>query len=162
VTGDVTLLAARVAALETQLAELNLALEDARDQLTATAPDAGQVDGAGLDLPALEVWVSDWLLPTFRRPSGGGNARWCPQWWCHPEAVLRLAAVHAAFAQLCALHGTGTATWLRDVLDPQLAALMSDLGPFRGCGNQHRLGEQLPTEPLPAGDLVAAEDGESA
>lgn len=154
---DVTLLAARVAALETQLAELNLALEDARDQPATAAPDTGQVDGAGLDLPALDGWVSGWLLPTFRRPSGGGNSRWCPQWWCHPEAVLRLAAVHAAFTQMCALHGTGTATWLRDVLDPQLTVLMSDLGPFRGCGGQHRLGDQLPTIPAPTEALAAAD-----
>jgi len=156
------LLAARVASLEHQLAELNLALENALDQLATPPAPAGEPAGSGPDLHALDDWVSGWLLPTFRRVSGGANARWCSRWWCHSEAVLRLAAMHAAFKQMCALEGTGTAAWLREVLDPQLASLMSDLGPFRSCSNTHKLTDQLPTEPLPAGNLGAAKDGESA
>ena len=36
--------------------------------------------------------MTGYFLPMFRRPLGG-EFRWCPQWWAHPEAVSRLTAL---------------------------------------------------------------------
>lgn len=93
--------------------------------------------------PSLEAWVSDFFAPTFRRPIGG-EFRWCTHWQDHPEAVLRLQALWRAWALLHADGPLGSATWLTNHLDPQLAVLLGRGGPFGQCStDRHAIGEPL-------------------
>lgn len=84
------------------------------------------------------------LLVAVRRPS---VAHWCPQWWDHEEAVLRLEALWDAFEALRVEPGTGTAVWIRDYLDPTMDRLTSpETSPFRAC--RAREGKHVVDEPL--------------
>jgi len=99
---------------------------------------------------SLPEFVDEFLLPVWRRlpPSA-----WCPKWWEHPEAVLRLEALWDAFESLRMQPGTGTATWIRDYLDPTMASLTTtETSPFGQCrpaAGEHVVGESWPAEPPP-------------
>lgn len=145
---------ARIALLESTLAELQQVVADTATTLTPATPDvapgaAGEV--SALDLERLDDWVRGWLLPTFPRRLGGTGGRWCAQWWRHPEAILRLESLRTSFAELTRAGGTGMGTWLREHLDVQLGVLLSDNGPFAACSA--RDARHDPEEPLPA-DVV--------
>jgi hypothetical protein len=94
-------------------------------------PDGGE-EGPEPAYLAVEDWVLDHFLPTFRR-SLGGEFRWCAQWWRHVEAVSRLTALWHAWEVLRLQPGTGIAIWYRDHLDHQLPILMGARGPFCQC-----------------------------
>lgn len=83
---------------------------------------------------------------------------WCPKWWDHEEAVLRLEALWDAFEALRREPGTGTAVWIRDYLDPTVAALTSpETTPFRGCDARrgaHHVGRALTADAPPPGMFV--------
>jgi Domain of unknown function (DUF4913) len=97
--------------------------------------------------PNVEVWVRDYLLPSFPRPSGelgaAGRWRWCEQWWRHDEAVTILTALWYGWEH-AAVQTLGMLDWLPRLyhLYPVLAG---DDGPFRLCSPA-------------AGDLVARHD----
>jgi hypothetical protein len=98
-------------------------------------------------------WVEGWLVPLWRR----APRRWCPQWWRHPEAAARLDAMWQAWEQLRLEPGVGPSVFLRDHLDPHMAVLTSDEGPFARCEEARHGGgrPRLPTVPVPAGLLDA-------
>lgn len=157
-------LQARVTGLETRLAELSEVVNDLAAELTREAALRRPVAADDLDVVDLDLWVRDWLLPTFRRLPSSTGAHWCRQWWTHPEALFRLAALHAAWKQLCGEGGLGLATWLRDHLDPGFAALLSDSGPFTSCKvspPRHDPIDPLPADPLPD-ELIAELAGHDA
>jgi len=145
-------LEARVIGLETRVTELTQVVNELTVELSRGAAGGRGSDVVELDLVELDVWVREWLLPTFPRLPGSTGGHWCRQWWTHPEAMFRLAALHAAWKQLCGEGGLGLSVWLRDHLDPALAALLSDTGPFATCKAtppRHDPVEPLPADPLP-------------
>jgi hypothetical protein len=81
---------------------------------------------------SVQDWVDGHFLPVYRRPLGG-EFRWCPQWWRHAEAIIRLTALWQSWEAMRLQPGTGTANWLRDHLDHQLPVLLSRSGPFAQC-----------------------------
>jgi hypothetical protein len=81
---------------------------------------------------SVQGWVSEHFLPVYRRPLGG-EFRWCPQWWRHAEAIIRLTALWQSWEAMRLQPGTGTANWLRDHLDHQLPVLLGRSGPFAQC-----------------------------
>ena len=80
----------------------------------------------------VQDWVSEHFLPVYRRPLGG-EFRWCPQWWRHAEAIIRLTALWQSWEAMRLQPGTGIANWLRDHLDHQLPVLLGRAGPFAQC-----------------------------
>jgi len=81
----------------------------------------------------VEDWVDGYFRPRFRRPLGG-EFRWCPKWWAHPEAVSRLTALWRSW-EACRLEpATGISDWYRDHLDHHLPILLGSRGPFFQCG----------------------------
>ena len=152
---DVEELAARVARLETAHQDVELVLE------TSGAPGAkgGTGNGAGtapdqeFAYPNVEAWVGEWVVAVFaRRRAGAGAIRWCPQWWAHPEAVVRLEGLWRAWEVLRRDPNLGMATWLRDHFDPQWRILTGDTGPFLGCeGDKHHVIPDLPVTAAPEG-----------
>lgn len=110
--------------------------------------------------PSVDVFVSAWLAPTYRRELNNRTRIWCPQWWRHGEAIARLEALWRAWEDLRRDPSTGMSVWFRDHADIHMAVLMNPEGPFRGC----RVGEGHvdALEPLPLDEppeaMFAVED----
>jgi hypothetical protein len=119
-------LAARVAAVEAELAELQLA--------GGPGGDGSRSPGTVAEpcYPTLERWVEEYFQPTFSRPIGG-EFRWCWQWAEHAEAICRLEALWRSWEVLRLDPGLGMATWLTHHLDAQLPVLLGRSGPFAQC-----------------------------
>lgn len=135
-------------------------LLDASDsELEPTGSD-DQDEAPALYYPAVDVWVAEFLAPTYRRHIDGRNRHWCPHWWRHPEAVTRLEALWRAWEHLRLDPATGMSVWFRDHADPHLAVLLDPDGPFKYCtpdrGHTNRL-EPLPLEQPPPGLLSPIE-----
>lgn len=152
-------LQAQLVRLTHDLDELRRTVTDAAEAADTTAPPpvppqpGKPAAAAPVRLGELAGWVQDWLLPTFRRMPGGARGRWCLRWWDHPEAVVRLAALHCSYRELLAGGGTGPGVWLRDHLDPALERLLGNEGPFVTCSTdpiRHDPLEPLPARPVPA------------
>jgi hypothetical protein len=97
--------------------------------------------------PDVESWVGGFFVRIFRRP----GSHWCAQWWDHPEAVLRLEALWRTWEAAALDPVSGTATWTRDYLDPNLSVLFSADGPLGACSaDRHTRPPALPvTAPPP-------------
>lgn len=81
-------------------------------------------------------WVETFLAPMYRRdiaPNGAGALVWCPSWWMHSEAVIRLEALWRAWEHLRLDGKTGVSVFMKDHLDHHMAVLMDGKGPFDGC-----------------------------
>jgi hypothetical protein len=79
-------------------------------------------------------WVTHWLIPMYRRNMEHREYAWCPEWWKHPEAVVRLSALWRGFEQRRTQPGDAMSAWLRDHLDHHMPLLMdADHGPLKGC-----------------------------
>ena len=124
---------------------------------TQEITDPGSEEGASraaadLAFSSLPAFVEDFFLEVCLRHE---VSAWCPKWWDHEEAVLRLEALWDAFEALRQEPGTGTAVWIRDYLDPTVAVLTSpETTPFRGCDARrgaHQVAPALTAAPPPHG-----------
>jgi hypothetical protein len=126
------------------MAGVQAQIDDLRATLRRLETDLEDLAVSGLVGPARSGAPS-----TTRYPTLGGETRWCPRWHDHVEAVVRLEAIWRAWEVLRLDPGTGIATWLTTVADPQVAQLLSSSGPFAQCTmNRHQpstpLGVHLP------------------
>ncbi|MFJ6003845.1 DUF4913 domain-containing protein [Arthrobacter sp. NPDC092385] len=80
-------------------------------------------------------WVQEFLIPVYRRvlSANGSNSTWCPSWWMHAEAVIRLEALWRAWEHLRLDGKTGMSVFMKDHLDHHMAVLTDTKGPFDGC-----------------------------
>lgn len=62
---------------------------------------------------------------------GDGSNYWCPQWWLHPEAVLRFTALQKSMTKA----KEDLSSWILHDLSPHLDYLFSKDGPFTACTN---------------------------
>jgi hypothetical protein len=66
-------------------------------------------------------------------PSGGASvaseARWCLEWYFHPEAVSRVEALWRAWEHLRLDGATGISVWFKDHADHHMSVLLDP----RGC-----------------------------
>jgi hypothetical protein len=106
---------------------------------------------------SLERFVTEYLLPVYRRAVSGTSTTWCAEWWRHPEALLRLDALWRAWEYQRHDAATGMSVWLRDHADHHMTLLLSVDGPLKGCTeSQHsaRPLQPLPSTPVPEGFSV--------
>lgn len=106
----------------------------------------------------LPEFVDDFLLEIAW--TGHKEVTWCPQWWKHPGAIVRLDALHRAFEHLRLDPATGMSAWLRDHADHHFRVLTDPNGVFRGCSESGHDAERervFTAETAPDG-LFAAED----
>ncbi|MDA2814957.1 DUF4913 domain-containing protein [Nocardiopsis sp. RSe5-2] len=128
-------LGADVIRLQTQLADVAAARpEEEPDPGEAPAPFIFNMsrEAYKAELAALVRWVDGFLVPVYV----GDAAAWCPAWWEHHEAVGRLHALRLAYTELAdtaSAGASGPARWHAEHLDPLLARLLADDGPFSGC-----------------------------
>ena len=68
----------------------------------------------------------------------GGPVSWCPRWWEHPAAVVRLTALWQAW-EVLRLRPDGMSAWFTGHYDPHMRALLDgDRGPFSRCLKGHQ------------------------
>jgi hypothetical protein len=150
-------LAQRLQALEADVQDLGSVLDEVREGhlhgvggRPGRPPGGGSSGGhAGDDEPvepyftSLLEFVTEGFAPVYCRPTSP-TVRWCPRWWDHAEAIYRLEALWRTWELYRLEPRLGIASWLRDYLDPQLAALTSPTGPFAQCTDERH----SPIKPL--------------
>lgn len=104
---------------------------------------------------SLPEFVEGFLAGVYARNFDTKGRTWCPTWWNHTEAIVRLDALWRAWEHLRHDPALGISTWLRDHGDHHMNALMAQDGPFQGCtptrGHTTREWRRLPLEAPPAG-----------
>ncbi|MGI8411545.1 MAG: DUF4913 domain-containing protein [Solirubrobacteraceae bacterium] len=128
----------------------------------AQAPQDEPPPAAELYYATLEVFVDAYLLDVYRRPVSSTASTWCPQWWRHAEAIVRLEALWRSWEHLRLDPATGMSVWLRDHADHHMAVLLSSDGPFKGCTEKNhaeRPLRPLPSSPAPEGLFASCSDG---
>jgi hypothetical protein len=156
-------LAERVAALEVELSEFGAHVDDVRagnPLRPGQSPPGGPVDpedpGGGAEpvrpfYGSLLEFVTEGFAPVYCRATSP-TVRWCATWWDHAEAIYRLEALWRTWELYRLEPRLGIASWLRDYLDPQLAALTSPTGPFAQCtDDRHSPLKALRTQYPPEG-----------
>lgn len=109
-------------------------------------------------------FVENYLSVVYRRQvSDLSDTVWCPQWWKHTEAIVRLDALWRAWEHLRQDGATGMSVWLLDHADPHMKVLLDPRGPFKYCsvrnGHKDMLGP-LPLAAPPDGMFSNPEDSE--
>jgi hypothetical protein len=158
-------LEARIVTLEVDVTVLGSVLEDLQTGVLPgttgppTPPPAAPTNpvggGGGEPEPvepfyrSLLEFVVEGFAPVYCRATSP-TMRWCPSWWDHAEAIYRLEALWRSWEVYRLEPRLGIASWLRDFLDPQLAALTSPTGPFAQCtDDRHSPAKALRTEQPP-------------
>ncbi|MDR7170338.1 hypothetical protein J2W56_004089 [Nocardia kruczakiae] len=107
-------------------------------------------------------FVESFLKDVYRRQvTDLTDTVWCPEWWKHPEAALRLDALWHAWEYLRQDGQTGMSAWFLEHADPHMSKLFDPRGPFKYCSvrNGHKdMLSPLPTNP-PQRDLFADPNG---
>ncbi|MFG2329971.1 DUF4913 domain-containing protein [Streptomyces sp. NPDC048604] len=109
-----------------------------------------------LVFPGLEAFVAEYLVQILGRDAAGPVYAWCPDWWQHAEALVRLSAMWRAFEYLRLDSSLGMSSWWLHHADPHLAVLLHPVtGPFAACkaAGGHVSLPPLPVTPAPPGVL---------
>lgn len=94
---------------------------------THEASAAEPTEAPQLVFGSAEEFLHEQLLPTYVRDVDDRSAKWCMEWYFHPEAVSRVEAMCRAWEHLRLDGATGISVWwhMRVLLDPQ--------GPLYNC-----------------------------
>ncbi|WP_245714106.1 DUF4913 domain-containing protein [Nocardia vaccinii] len=121
------------------------------DGLFAETAAESIATSGGSHFGSLVRFVEDYLSPLYRRQVIDlNNAVWCPEWWRHSEAVIRLDSLWRTWEVLGRDSGKGMSVWFLDHADPHMNELFDHRGPFAYCSarNGHRDGiAPLPLRP---------------
>lgn len=79
--------------------------------------------------PNAREWAHQWFAPLTARVL----PKWCPQWWEHKEAVLRMDALWRTWEAARLDSVSGISSWMLHHFDPHMAQLTSPNGPFCAC-----------------------------
>ncbi|MFI5716997.1 DUF4913 domain-containing protein [Nocardia sp. NPDC051750] len=117
--------------------------------MTETPPQQGQ-----LVYENVVEFVENYLSVVYRRQvSDLSDTVWCPQWWQHTEAVVRLDALWRAWEHLRRDPATGMSVWFLDHADQHMAVLLDPRGPFKYCSVRNGHKDRLDPLPLAAPPL---------
>ncbi|MFF3223422.1 DUF4913 domain-containing protein [Nocardia suismassiliense] len=115
-----------------------------------TAKSSETATGSGTSLVYGEVvdFVENYLSLVYRRlVNEYSDIVWCPEWWKHAEAIVRLDVVWRSWEHYRRDAGIGSSTWFLEHADPHMNRLFDQRGPFRYCGTKD--GHQDMLGPLP-------------
>ncbi|NHC47164.1 TraM recognition domain-containing protein [Motilibacter aurantiacus] len=151
---DLTEAGRRIVALEAALEYVTeLLAASAEGAVPAAAGAGGPVDDEEWEpyYGSLEEWVTDLFIVAFPRNVGQQN-KWCPQWWDHAEAIMRLEVLWRSWEGARLDPVNGMAAWMAQQLDHHLPILLSPDGPFGQCTpDRHLAYKPLPVKPPPRG-----------
>lgn len=143
--------------------------ESADDETTGRADDAdgaleleaGSATGSetgeppALHYATVDEFVREFLVHVLWVDVSAHARIWCPEWWRHPAAIVRLEALHRSFEQLRLDPAQGMSVWLRDHADVHMVVLTDPNGPLKGCsvakGHDDRRDRVIPATPAPEG-----------
>ncbi|MGA4562408.1 DUF4913 domain-containing protein, partial [Uniformispora flossi] len=130
------------------------ALGSKNDPKTTEHPGEERQVEFGLAFTSLDSFVTEYIGQVLRRRLNRTTAIWCPEWWRHPEAIVRLGAMWRAFEYLRVDAALGMSTFWLHHADPHMRVLMDpEFGPFALCdpreGHAVRELEPLPMAPSP-------------
>lgn len=145
--------------------ELHTALADTvrRALASLVAPEAetaerGSAGKVNPYYPNAYRFFTEFLAPAYRRKTVDCPAmRWCPSWFCHPEARARVDALWRSWEYLRLDPATGMSVWWKDHADHHMAKLLSPDGTFKDCTPHHRQVHPLPSIDIPT-ELLALDD----
>jgi hypothetical protein len=79
-------------------------------------------------------FFAELLAPSYvREVNEGATFAWCPEWYKHPEALIRMEAIWRAWEHLRLEPALGVSTWWLNHADPHMRVLMDKEGPFKKC-----------------------------
>lgn len=97
----------------------------------------GAVERDPREFKTLDAFVNEFLGDVYRRQvTDQHTAVWCPQWWRHPEAVLRLSALWNTYEYLQREETTGLSVWWLEHADCHMPKLLDPQGPFKYCSER--------------------------
>nr|WP_173160869.1 DUF4913 domain-containing protein [Arthrobacter sp. 68b]AKG47409.1 hypothetical protein [Arthrobacter sp. 68b] len=82
---------------------------------------------------AVEFFADLLALSYVREVNEGAAYAWCPEWYKHPEALIRMEAIWRAWEHLRLEPALGVSTWWLNHADPHMRVLMDKEGPFKKC-----------------------------
>jgi hypothetical protein len=82
---------------------------------------------------AVEFFAELLAQSYVREVNEGATFAWCPEWYKHPEALIRMEAVWRAWEHLRLEPALGISTWWLNHADPHMRVLMDKEGPFKKC-----------------------------
>jgi hypothetical protein len=79
-------------------------------------------------------FFAELLAPSYVRDvNEGAELAWCPEWYKHPEALIRMEAIWRAWEHLRLEPALGISSWWLNHADPHMRVLMDKEGPFKKC-----------------------------
>ncbi|WP_432246217.1 DUF4913 domain-containing protein (plasmid) [Arthrobacter sp. G.S.26] len=93
------------------------------------------------------------MLPTYVRDVDGRAAKWCIEWYFHPDAVSRVEALWRAWEHLRLDGATGISVWFKDHADHHITPSSTHAGPFTNatCKNTETPNTSNPKKPHKVG-----------
>jgi hypothetical protein len=91
---------------------------------------------------AVEFFAELLAQSYVREVNEGATFAWCPEWYKHPEALIRMEAIWRAWEHLRLEPALGVSTWWLNHADPHMRILMDKEGPFKKCAYD---GHKTPT-----------------
>ncbi|QDG87103.1 DUF4913 domain-containing protein [Pseudarthrobacter sp. NIBRBAC000502770] len=82
---------------------------------------------------AVEFFAELLAQSYVREVNEGATFAWCPEWYKHPEALIRMEAIWRAWEHLRLEPALGVSTWWLNHADPHMRILMDTEGPFKKC-----------------------------
>lgn len=105
---------------------------------------------------AVEFFAELLAQSYLREVNEGAQFAWCPEWYKHPEALIRMEAIWRAWEHLRLEPALGVSTWWLNHADPHMRILMDKEGPFKKCAYD---GHKTPTPARAALPHVIPEPG---
>jgi hypothetical protein len=82
---------------------------------------------------AVEFFAELLAQSYVREVNEGAAFAWCPEWYKHPEALIRMESIWRAWEHLRLEPALGISTWWLNHADPHMRVLMDKEGPFKKC-----------------------------
>jgi len=105
----------------------------------------------------VEEFVRCWLRFAWQHRVDAHACFWAPDWWRFDEAAARLTVLWNGWESCRMESGTALSAWWINHLDPHMAQLTSEHGPFREYYDvlTEHPHDPLPIAPLPQGHVLA-------
>ncbi|MEO5316241.1 DUF4913 domain-containing protein [Pseudarthrobacter sp. CC12] len=94
------------------------------------------------------------MLPTYVRDVDGRAAKWCIEWYFHPEAVSRVEALWRAWEHLRLDGSTGISVWFKDHADHHMYVLLAPAA-LSTCATCKTPGRRTPRTKKGSGRLIS-------